>query len=87
MTLTLNLPSDVESELQKRAIAEGLPVEAVALEVLSAGLRQNTLASLYAYSLSTDGDLTALSAHQEDVHDYSADELAAMQAGQFERPL
>jgi hypothetical protein len=87
MTLTLDLPTEIETQLQERATAEGVPVEAIALEVLSSGLGQSTLSSFYARSLATGSDLTAFSAHQEDIHEYSADDLAMMEAGQFERPL
>lgn len=39
MTLTLNnLPPAVEDELRRRAIAEGKPVDQVALDVLARGL-------------------------------------------------
>ena len=43
--------------------------------------------ALYWNSLSQSGELTASTRFQEDLHEYSAAELAAMEAGEFERPL
>jgi hypothetical protein len=43
--------------------------------------------ALYWDSLSQGGELTASTRFQDDVHEYSRDELAAMEAGAFERPL
>lgn len=43
--------------------------------------------ALYWNSLSQSGELTASTRFQEELHEYSADELAAMEAGEFERPL
>jgi hypothetical protein len=43
--------------------------------------------ALYWDSLAQGGDLTASTHFQEDVHEYSPAELAAMEAGEFERPL
>ena len=42
---------------------------------------------LYWDSLSQGGELTASTRFQEDLHEYSAAELAEMEAGAFERPL
>jgi hypothetical protein len=47
----------------------------------------NDISTLYSESLKKDGGLTAFSGAQEDLHDYSAEELAAMEEGQYERPL
>lgn len=44
-------------------------------------------APYYEQSLREGGELTALSDAQADIHEYSAEELAAMEAGAFERPL
>jgi hypothetical protein len=45
------------------------------------------IATLYDDSLKSGGEFTAFSNAQEDLHEYSAEELAAMKAGEFERPL
>ena len=45
------------------------------------------MAPLYAESLAAGGELTAASNGQQDIHEYSAEELAAMEAGEFEQPL
>lgn len=43
------------------------------------------LAPLYEQSLREDGELTAFSTAPADVYEYSADDLAAMEAGTMER--
>jgi hypothetical protein len=41
----------------------------------------------YSQSLKQNGELTASTRFQEDIYEYSRAELAAMEAGEFERPL
>ncbi len=102
MTLTLELPSQLESRLAELAAADGATVEAVALKVLSVGVlmdapTQSTLASqwseaaerlapLYEQSLREGGELTALATTTADVHEYSTAELAQMEGGEFSLP-
>ena len=45
------------------------------------------LEKLYDDSLANDQELTAATKYQEDIYEYSSQELAAMEAGDFERPL
>ncbi len=47
----------------------------------------NSAAQLYAQSFARHGELTAFSNAQEDLHEYSADELALMESGAFAGPL
>ncbi len=47
----------------------------------------NGAAREYSRSLQSVGELTAFTRFQEDIHEYDAAELAAMEAGEFERPL
>jgi hypothetical protein len=47
----------------------------------------DSLDKLYDDSLANDHELTAATKYQEDIYEYSPEELAAMEAGDFERPL
>ncbi len=90
MTLTIELePQDVQV-LAARAARLGVPVERAAADVLRRDLQTETTsgaADIYAHSLANGGELTAFSTVQEDVYQYSADDLAAMERGEFAEPL
>jgi hypothetical protein len=49
--------------------------------------RPNSAGQMYTQSFAQSGELTAFSDAQEDLHEYSADELALMESGAFAGPL
>lgn len=82
MTHTIEFSPEVEARLQELAQQRGASVEAVAAQELAAVLGAGEpVANLYARSIAEGGELTAFSHAQEDLHEYSAEELAAMDAG------
>lgn len=72
MTLTLELSPETEARLRANAAQYGLPMDAYLLD-------------LAAQDAQEFNDWQALD--RVDLHEYSAEELAAMEAGLFERPL
>jgi hypothetical protein len=102
MTLTLEIAPEVEARLRDKAKRRGMAVDAYLLDLaardepierdetdLDAAMRAGAeiMAPLYAESLATGGELTAATTAPGDFHEYSAEELAAMEAGKFEQPL
>lgn len=97
MKRSLNFPPEIESRLQSIAGQRGTTVEDAALQILVVGLHSlpddtmphniETVVALYAHSLATGGELTAFSNAPDDIYQYSADDLAAMERGEFEKPL
>jgi hypothetical protein len=77
----LSQASVVELALRDLAKRRGVAIDKVSIEKADSG------AAVYSDSLSNGGELTASSASQEPLHEYSAGELAAMDAGEFQRPL
>lgn len=73
----LSQASVVEVALRDMAKRRGVKVSDAGREV----------AARYAESLATDGELTASSRFQEDIHQYGAEELAALERGEFEKPV
>jgi hypothetical protein len=100
MTLTLEIAPEVEAALTAQAQQAGtsLPdyVAARLTELAEAdSLEPNDLnpngleeiAALYEQSLAEGNELTAATSAPSDLHEYSAEELAAMENGEFEQPL
>ena len=92
MTHTIETTPDVDRALEAKAARRGVPVDVLLRGLVSDFARtpdvpaSEAIAALYADSIATGGELTALSSGQEDIHQYSADELAAMEGGLFENP-
>ncbi len=90
--LTLEPKPALEAALQAEAIRRGVEVPDLALQILEAGLEAaptspDEIVSYYVESLAAQGDFTASTRFQEDIHEYSLEELAAMERGEFRRPL
>lgn len=94
MTLTLEIAPEIEAALTEKARRAGEALPAYAVRVLARdaeapeardGLEE--IAALYEESLVSSGELTAATTAPGDLHEYSADELAAMEAGEFAQPL
>ncbi len=99
MTLTLEITPEIEATLQCVAASHGQSLSDYAAELLAQAAQNandldeamragaDIMAPLYAESLATGGELTAASNNNQDIHEYGAEELAAMEAGEFEQPL
>jgi predicted DNA-binding protein len=87
MTLTIEVAPEEEQALAAKARRNGQTVNEYLRDLVKRDVEVVEVETLYAESLATDGDLTASTRIQEDVHEYSPDELATMEAGLFERPL
>ncbi len=90
MTLTLEIAPEIQAALEMKARRRGLALDAYLLDVAmrdESGDGLGEIAALYAESLATGGELTAATNAGGELHEYSADELAAMEAGEFARPL
>ncbi len=88
MTLTLEVPETVERTFREGARLRGVAPEKYFAELVQreAQSPESTLGELYDRSLANGGELTALTTAPGDVYQYNAADLAAMEAGQFERP-
>jgi hypothetical protein len=76
MTLQLEIAPDVKAALEAKAQRAGVPLKAYAARVLAREAGRGA----------AGGNGSSHNA-QSDLHEYSADELAAMEAGEFEAPL
>lgn len=81
MKRSLNFPPEIEIRLPSIAGQRGMTVEDAAPDNIE------TMAALYAHSLAVGGELTAFSNAPDDIYEYSADDLAAMERGEFETAL
>jgi hypothetical protein len=90
--MTLTLDREIEQLATAQAARRGVPVEKYLSDLVQRDANngngaQSTLNELYAQSLANSGELTALTTAPGDIYEYSAEDLAAMESGEFERPL
>lgn len=89
MTHMIELAPEVERVVKEKAQRQGIAPEQYLRDLIESAVTSKTdeVAILYEESVRTDGALTAFLKAQEDLHEYSADELAAMESGEFATPL
>jgi hypothetical protein len=91
--MTLTLEREVEQLATVQAARRGVPVEKYLGDLVkrdAAGASsdgESPLDELYTRSLAEGGELTAITTAPGDLYEYSEDDLAAMEAGHFARPL
>lgn len=78
---------DLRHDLAQQLGMDEIAVVELALRELAQRFPSQNLDEIYSQSLKTNGELTAATMYEEDVYEYSAQELADMEAGVFERPL
>ncbi len=87
MTHVLEFPPAVEQALETNARRRGVSSDEYLRAVVAREVELDEIGDLYGDSIESGGEMTASTRFQDDLHEYSPDELAAMEAGEFARPL